>query len=182
MLPTIPEAYEAAGVAPDPDRSRRPTADYFLRQGSDADGLASELDTPERRRAYIADFYGHRLWAAPGTFGPDDIRFMTEPFADPVKLRTSWGCYEVATGNRQVSEIPRLFETNPVPTLALYGPEDHVVWRNFPDKSAVAFTECIGPFVVRGAGHFLQWEQAGILNRALTHFFADLGVAHQSPG
>ena len=64
-----------------------------------------------------------------------------------------------------------------MPTLALYGPEDHVVWRNFPDKCAVAFTECIGPFVVPGAGHFLQWEQAEVLNRALIHFFADLAAS-----
>ena len=62
-----------------------------------------------------------------------------------------------------------------MPTLALYGPEDHVVWRNFPDEvrrsplpSASDRSSC------RGAGHFLQWERAGVLNRALTHFFADL--------
>ena len=40
---------------------------------------------------YIADFYGHRLWAAPGTFTPDDVDFMTEPFADAEHLRASWG-------------------------------------------------------------------------------------------
>ena len=38
----------------------------------------------------------------------------------------------------------------------------------------VAFTERIGPFVVPGAGHFLQWEKAGVLNGALSYFFADL--------
>ncbi len=101
---------------------------------------------------------------------------MTEPFADRDKLRASWGAYEGATGKRPLSEPPRLFETNPVPTLALYGPEDHVIWPNFPAKCAVAFPECIGPFVVPGAGHFLQWEQADVLNRALEHFFgAELG-------
>jgi pimeloyl-ACP methyl ester carboxylesterase len=174
VLPILPDAYAAAGVRPDPDRSHRPTADYFIRQGADAEGLIAELDTPDRRRAYIAEFYGHRLWAAPGSFDPDDVAFMTEPFADRDKLRASWGAYEGATGKRALSEPPRLFETNPVPTLALYGPEDHVVWRNFPAKCSVAFTECIGPFVVPGAGHFLQWERADVLNRALTHFFADL--------
>jgi len=172
VLPILPDAYAAARVAPDPDREHRPTADYFIRQGADAEGLIAELDTPARRRAYIAEFYGHRLWAAPGSFGPEDIAFMTEPFADGDKLRASWGAYEGATGKRELSEAPRLFETNPVPTLALYGPEDHVVWPNFAAKCAVAFPECIGPFVVPGAGHFLQWEQAGVLNRALAHFFA----------
>ncbi len=174
VLPILPDTYAAAGVSPDPAREHRPTADYFIRQGTEADRLIAELDTPERRRAYIAEFYGHRLWAAPGSFGPDDVAFMTEPFAEPDKLRASWGAYEGATGHRPLSEAPRLFETSSVPTLALYGPEDHVVWRNFPEKCAVAFRECIGPFVVPGAGHFLQWERADVLNRALAHFFADL--------
>jgi pimeloyl-ACP methyl ester carboxylesterase len=52
----------------------------------------------------------------------------------------------------------------------LYGPEDAVVPASFPDRARVAFTECIGPFVVADAGHFLQWEQADVLNRALAHF------------
>ena len=35
-----------------------------------------------------------------------------------------------------------------------------------------AFADCIGPFVVPGAGHFLQWERADVLNNALRYFFA----------
>ena len=31
-----------------------------------------------------------------------------------------------------------------------------------------------GPFVVQGAGHFLQWERADVLNQSLVYFFADL--------
>jgi len=164
------DAYREAGIAPDPDRSMRPTADYFLRQGRDADALLTELDTPSRRRAYIADFYGHRLWAAPGTFTPDDVDFMTEPFADADRLRASWGSYETAYGNRPMEDVPQLFEPCPVPALVLYGPEDNVVPPSFPDRARVAFTECVGPFVVADAGHFLQWEQADVLNRALAHF------------
>ena len=61
-------------------------------------------------------------------------------------------------------------EPVPLPTLVLYGPEDHVVPAAFPDRCAVAFTDCIGPFVVPGAGHFLQWERADLLNRALAAF------------
>src|SRR4029079_3734745 len=82
VVPDLEEAYREAGVPPDRAGSRRPAADYFLRQGHDADGLIAELDTPARRRNYVAEFYGHRLWAAPGTFTPDDVDFMTEPFAD----------------------------------------------------------------------------------------------------
>jgi pimeloyl-ACP methyl ester carboxylesterase len=39
---------------------------------------------------------------------------------------------------------------------------------------AAAFTERIGPFVVPGAGHFLQWERAGVLNQAIRYFCRDL--------
>jgi pimeloyl-ACP methyl ester carboxylesterase len=149
-------------------------ADYFLRQGREADALAAELDTPAKRRRYVAEFYGHRFWSAPGSFSPDDVDFMTEPFADAEKLRAGWGNYESAMGSRPLSEPPRFFEVSAVPTLALYGPEDHVIWRRFPEMCEVAFSELIGPFVVPRAGHFLQWERAGLLNRAIEYFLADL--------
>lgn len=171
LAPVLPAEYEAAGIPPDESTETRATADYFRRQATEPDRLIAELDSPQRRRAWVAAMYGHRLWAARGTFTAEDVDFMTEPFADGEKLRASWGIYESSTGNRPMSDLPRYLERNPVPTLVLYGPEDHVVPSTFPDRCRVAFTECIGPFVVPGAGHFLQWEAAEVFNRALTHFF-----------
>jgi pimeloyl-ACP methyl ester carboxylesterase len=170
VLPLIPEQYEEAGLPSVPGREVRQAADYFVRQGRDADALAAELDSPERRRRYIAGFYGHRFWASPGAFDPGEVDFMTEPFADPDRLRASFGNYESAMGTRELSEPPRFFERNPVPTLVLYGPDDHVIWRDFPERCEVVFSELIGPFVVPRAGHFLQWERAELLNRALAYF------------
>src|SRR3712207_2588352 len=46
ILPLLGEAYEAAGLQTAPPREVRMAADYFLRQGRDADALAAELDTP----------------------------------------------------------------------------------------------------------------------------------------
>jgi pimeloyl-ACP methyl ester carboxylesterase len=177
-LPDLRDLYAAAGVPPDPLRGMRPTADYYLRQGTDAEGLIAELDTPERRRSYIADFYGHRLWAAPGGFTRDDVAFMTEPFADRDKLRASWGAYESAMRTRRASGPGRFREVSAVPTLVLYGPDDHVIGDNFREKAAVAFSEIVGPFTVQHAGHFLQWEQATLLNRTLSYFLADLRQQH----
>ena len=174
ILPILPEAYAEAGIPPAPQPIQRMSADYFMRQGRDADALAAELDTPSKRRRYVAEFYGHRFWAAPGAFTPDDVDFMTEPFADPEKLRAGWGNYESALRSRKVSEAPRFFEVSAVPTLALYGPEDHVIWREFPEMCEVAFSELVGPFVVPRAGHFLQWERAELLNKTLAYFLADL--------
>ncbi|MDX6668071.1 MAG: hypothetical protein QOK04_1451 [Solirubrobacteraceae bacterium] len=173
VLPVLPEEYEAAGIAARPPRESRQAADYFLRQGREADALAVELDTPERRRRYIGEMYGHRFWAAPGAFTREDVDFMTEPFADGEKLRASFGLYETALGARPPSEPPRFFERNPVVTLALYGPEDHVIWRDFPARCEVVFEELIGPFVVPRAGHFLQWERAELLNKSLQYFCRD---------
>jgi pimeloyl-ACP methyl ester carboxylesterase len=48
-----------------------------------------------------------------------------------------------------------------------------VVYDTFPDRCAVAFPNCIGPFVVPRAGHFLQWERAELFNRSLIYLFAD---------
>jgi len=168
--PVLADAYRAAGIPDDPPREQRPSADYFVRQGTDADGLIAELDTPARRRSYVAGFYGSRLWAAPGAFSAEAVDFHVEPFLDAEKLRHSWGIYEFVCGRRPVVEIPRLFEPVELPALVLYGPEDHVVPRTFHERMAVAFPHCVGPLVVPGAGHFLQWERAELLNRVLAAF------------
>ena len=174
IVPLRPELLEEAGVAAETPREGRLTADYFIRQGTDGDNLIRELDTPERRRAWVAAMYGHRLWAAPGHFTPADVDFMTEPFADAERLRVSWGAYETAFGNRPIEDIPRLFERCDVPTLVLYGADDHVLSPTFPDHCRVAFTECIGPFTLQRCGHFVQWEAADTLNTALRWCCADL--------
>jgi len=173
VTPYLPDAYAAAGIDALPPRAARLATDYFIRQATDADGLAAELDTPPRRRHYIADFYGHRFWSGPGGFEAEDVELMTEPFADGDKFRASIANYEYAAGRRPAAEPPRFFEPVPVPTLILYGPEDHVVPADFPRRAAIAFPEHVGPFVVASAGHFLQWEAAGVLNQALRYFLAD---------
>lgn len=174
ILPLLGEAYEDAGIPSTPAAEMRMAGDYFVRQGREADALAQELATPEQRRRYVGEFYGHRFWATPGAFSRQDVDFMTEPFADAQRLRAGWGNYESALGARELSESPRFFEVSAVPTLALYGAEDHVIWRRFPEMCEVAFSELVGPFVVQRAGHFLQWERAGLLNRAITYFLRDL--------
>lgn len=85
---------EMAGMA---TRPAIEASDYFVRQGTDPDGLAAELDTPEKRRRYIATFYTSRFWAHPGAFtvrgssgrfgASEAVDFHTEPFADGKKLR-----------------------------------------------------------------------------------------------
>ena len=46
--------------------------------------------------------------------------------------------------------------------------------RYFCARMEAAFPERMGPFVVPGAGHFLQWEAAGVLNPAVRYFCGDL--------
>src|SRR5919198_6433595 len=100
VLPIIPDAYEQAGISNEVSVEVRMAGDYFLRQGRAADELAAELDTPEKRRRYIAQFYGSRFWATPGAFTREAVDFMTEPFADGDRLRASFGNYESALGTR----------------------------------------------------------------------------------
>jgi len=144
--------------------------DYFVRQGTDADALAAELDTPARRTRYIAEFYGHRFWTSAGKFRPEEVRFMSEPFADAAKFRASIANYEYAFGKRAAAEPPCFFAPVPVPTLILYGPDDHVLPSDFMARARIAYPEHVGPFIVPDCGHFLQWEQASVLNQALRYF------------
>jgi pimeloyl-ACP methyl ester carboxylesterase len=137
--------------------------------------LAAELDTPAKRRRYIAGMYGHRLWVSPDTFTPDEVDFMTEPFSTEERLRAGWAAYQLAHG-RAMSETPLLDRKVDVPTLILYGPDDHVVGPDFLPTCEVAFTNRAGPVVVPGGGHFLQWERADVFNPLVIAYFGDLRV------
>ena len=163
-----PEWYAERGLSlmPLPDG---PTGDYRIRQGRDPEALLAELDTPERRRRYLRDFYEHRLWASPGAFSDAEIDFMAEPFLDARRLAASWAPYQLQYG-RKMSEMPMLGPVE-VPTLVLYGPEDHVVPPDFVKRCEAGFRDRIGPVVVPEAGHFLQWERADVLNGLARVFF-----------
>lgn len=173
VAPALDAAYRAAGIEPDPPIGERPEFDYFVRQGRDGEALIDELSNPSRRRAYVAGMYGHRRWGVPGSFSASAVEYLTEPFAEAPALRAAYAVYELAFGRRALSEAPRLAETSPVPTLILYGPEDPLVSERFPRRMALAFPDHAGPFVVHGAGHFLQWERPDVLNSSLVAFFRD---------
>ena len=157
-------------------RSRPATeaSDYFVRQGTDADALAAELDSPEQRRRYIATFYGSRFWAHPGHFTREAVDFMTEPFADAAKLRAGFGGYESVFKPEKRSEPPILTRNPASHALILFGTSDHVIYPEFDRMAAAVFPDHVGPFLVRDAGHFLQWEAADVLNGAIRAFCRDL--------
>jgi pimeloyl-ACP methyl ester carboxylesterase len=131
VTPLLPDAYAAAGLVEVP-RAARLSTDYFIRQATDADALAAELDTPERRRRYVADFYGHRFWTVPGAFAADDVAFMTEPFADAARFRASIANYEYAGGSRTPSEPLRVSSGSRCPRSSFTDPHDHVIAPRFP--------------------------------------------------
>jgi pimeloyl-ACP methyl ester carboxylesterase len=174
LPPVLPEAWAAAGIPDDPPRETLAPYDYFIRQGTDAEGLVAELCTPALRRAYVRGFYTHRLLASETGFTPAEADSMAEPFGDAAQLRAAMAVYELEFGRRRISELPRLMETSPVPTLVLYGPEDRVVRPSFMRRMAVAFPDHAGPFVVHGSGHFVQWEAPDVLHSTLVEFFRDL--------
>jgi len=170
ILPLLPNEYEAAGLPKQPTDEVRANAAYFMRQGRDAEGLCLELKTGDDRVAYVKSFYTDRGWAATGAVPEADASRMAEPFRDAHKFRESLGNYESALGTRPLSEMPRFFEPNLTPTLVLYGPEDHVIPREFPQMCEVAFPNRTGPELIEGAGHFLQWEAAQAFNQAAARY------------
>jgi pimeloyl-ACP methyl ester carboxylesterase len=173
--PMVIDAYIAAGIDIGSIKAIAdgPTGDYRRRQGGEPDVLAAELSTPALRRAWIAAMYGPRLWASPGTFTDADVDFMTEPWADEARLRAGWAVYQLSYG-RTAQEFPILDRTVDIPTLLFYGADDQVVGPDFIHCCEVAFTDRVGPFVLPGAGHFLQWERADLFNPAVAMFFSAL--------
>ena len=73
VLFNSPLPYDKERMAGMASRPPAEAADYFVRQGMDADGLAADLTTPEQRRRYIATFYTSRFWAHPGAFMGDAV-------------------------------------------------------------------------------------------------------------
>ena len=176
VLFNSPVPFDKEAMAGMNTRAPREAADYFRRQGTDADALAAELDTPEKRRRYIAAFYSSRFWAHPGKFNDAKIDFQTEPWADGTKLRASFGGYESAFSASARSEptMVQTLKTNPTRCFILFGPSDHVLYPEFDRMAAVVFPDHVGPFIVRDCGHFLQWEAADVLNGAIRAFCGDL--------
>ncbi len=173
--PMLIDEYVAAGIDLANIRAinNGPTSDYRHRQGATPDELAAELDTEAKRRRYIGEMYGHRLWGSPGAFVADDIDFMTEPFADMEHLRASWAVYQLAFG-RTMDEAPLMGTAVELPTLVLYGPDDQVVGPDFVHCCEIAFRNRTGPLVIPGAGHFLQWERADVFNPLVAAYFGDV--------
>jgi pimeloyl-ACP methyl ester carboxylesterase len=180
VLFNSPLPYDKEAMAGMATRPPAGASDYFLRQGTDPDGLVAELDTAAQRRAYIATFYTSRFWAHPGAFtdghrpGGPAVDFHTEPFADPAKLRASFGGYESTFHDAARSE-PAMLARNPeVETLILFGPSDHVLYPAFDQMAAVTFPEHVGPFLLRDCGHFVPWEAPHQLVSATRSFCRDL--------
>lgn len=155
-------------------RAPREAADYFLRQGTEADAVAAELATDSERHRYIAGFYGSRFWAHPGTFDPEAVKFQVEPFGSAESLRASFGAYEAVFNSAKQSEPTLMGRNERTPTLIMFGPSDHVIYPAFDRMAAEVFALHVGPFIVRDCGHFVPWEAPQALVSATVAFCADL--------
>jgi pimeloyl-ACP methyl ester carboxylesterase len=165
-LPTVGERYANIRASS--------AHDYFIRQGTDPDGLAAELDTPEQRRRYIATFYSSRFWAHDGAFDLDAIAFHAEPFGDGAHLRASFGAYESVFDPEARSGRANLAVNPSTRTLILYGESDHVIPAGFDRQATEVFPDHVGPFLLRDCGHFVPWEAAHAFASAVEMFASDL--------
>ncbi len=164
---------EMAGI--EGTRPAREASDYFVRQGTDPDGLAAELATPEQRRRYIATFYTSRFWAHPGAFaGEGEVDFHTEPFADAARLRAGFGGYESTFDPAARLEPALLARNEHTPALLLFGTSDHVIYPAFDRMAAQVFPRHVGPFLLRDCGHFVPWEAPHALVSGTAAFCGDL--------
>jgi len=139
-------------------RASKESSDYFFRQGTDADGLAMELSTEQKRLTYITEFYTTRLWAHPGAFSQTDISYHAAPFLNAEHLRASFGNYESVFNPEKRSEPSVLARNTHTPTLILFGTSDHVIYPDFDLMAATVFEKHSGPIRMENCGHFVPWE------------------------
>lgn len=174
VLFNSPLPYDAERMQGMRTRPAGEASDYFIRQGTDPDGLAGELTSEDMRRRYIATFYTSRFWAHPGAFTAEEVAFHTEPFADGAKLRASFGGYESVFDETKRSE-PSVMARNPdTPTMILFGTSDHVIYPEYDRMAAAVFDRHVGPFLLRDCGHFVQWEAAHAVVSGTNAMCADL--------
>lgn len=182
--PVLPELYDEHGIQSSQADEIAAISDHKLIQGGEADALAERLGSPRARTDYVKSYYQGRVWkegemprnlAGAGSFDDAAADFMAEPYADAEVFRSSLGYYEAAE-RPELSSAPWLLDrvNERIKTLILYGTEDEIVGPLFTVRMEVAHKDRVGPFLVEEGGHFLQWERADILNRAIISFCADL--------
>lgn len=150
------------------------STDYFVRQGTDPDGLMAELASPGARTAYVSTFYTSRFWAHDGAFDAPAVAFHAEPFASAKHLRAGFGAYESVFDPLARSERSALAPNPDVRVLVLYGPSDRVLPTTFDRDAAAAFPDHVGPFLLRHCGHFVPWEAPHAFSSATIAFCSDL--------
>lgn len=172
--PDLREDFAAAGVTDTHNAGRRAVLDYHVNQGLHAEELLDMLNTPQRRRRYIGEFFGHRLWAPAHAFDDADRDMLTAAYADHDRLRVAFADYEIVMGRRQPS-MPTI-EDQKVrqPVLVLIGADSILLGENVEAKLEVAYPQLVGPFWIKGAGHFLCWEKPRLVNGAIRSFCSDL--------
>ncbi|GAA1987889.1 alpha/beta hydrolase [Catenulispora subtropica] len=173
--PDLSEAYAAAGItASGPDR--RILFDYQANQGLHADELLDMLNTPERRRRYVGEFFGHRLWSPSDAFSDADREVLTAAYADHDRLRVAFRDYEIVMGRRRTS-LPTIEDRGlDQQVMVLIGADAATLGdpRTAEARCEVAYPRLVGPFWIRGAGHFLGWEKPKVVVGAVRSFCADL--------
>ena len=123
----------AAGMPPRCPRETRMAADYFLPPGARRRRAGRRArhagQAPPLHRAVLRP----ALLGVAGRVHAADVDFMTEPFADARqaarrlrRLRDRRSARGRCPSRRASSR------RNPVPTLVLYGPDDHVIWPRLP--------------------------------------------------
>ncbi|MGE0067043.1 MAG: alpha/beta fold hydrolase [Solirubrobacterales bacterium] len=182
--PHLPEAYELAGIPGNQFEEIGALSDHMHVHGAEADALLDRLDTTAKRIEYVEGFFRGRSWvqgepirrlAGAGGFDRASAAFLAAPFGDARVMRASLGYYEAGLNRELRSAKPRLAEINETtPTLILYGIEDEIIGPNYPRRMEVALPNHVGPFLVGESGHFVQWERADVLNRAVASFCGDL--------
>lgn len=169
--PVSRSRWQAAGLR---TRATIDAADYFIRQGTDPDGLAADLGTEPQRMRYIATFYTSRFWAHPGAFDAAAVAFHAAPFADAGVLRSSFRPYEASFSPAARSQPAFLGPNDVTETLILFGTSDHVLYPDFDRMAALVFARHVGPFLIRDCGHFVPWESPSVFISATRSFCRDL--------
>ena len=134
----------------------------------------SDMVVPANDLAFI-----DMLWAdwSPGHDATDDLPHVKAALRDPANLTAALGYYRATLGDgyRDPALDAAQAATQgipPQPTLYLHGRTDGCIGTEVAESARAMVPEHVRIHIVEGAGHFLQVEQPGVVNRLVLEFLA----------